>query len=259
MQKKFLGFALAAALFAAPQLAGEVFAQDKKSIDVTATAALVSDYSFRGISQTDNDPALQLGVEGAMTVNDYFTGYVNLWGSNVKFVPEIDDGAHAEFDFTVGFRGVASGLGYDLKYIFYGYPGASKNLNYDFNEIAGSLNYDFGLVIPTIGVNYSPNYFGNSGTATYYYAGVKVPLPFVPYDTRILANIGKQNIDKNATFGTPDYKDWNLGIFATFFGIDVGVQYVDTDLKENECFGGGVAKDLCKGRAIVSVGYTYAF
>ncbi len=254
MNKKILGFALAAALFAGPALA-----QDKKSIDVTATAAIVSDYSFRGISQTDNNPALQLGVEGAMKVNDYFTGFVNLWDSNVDFIPNVDDGAHAEIDFTVGFRGAVSGLGYEAKYITYNYPGASKNLNYDFREIAGSVNYDFGFVIPTAGINYSTNYFGNSGNATYYYAGVKVPLSFIPYDTRILANIGKQNIDKNAAFGTPDYKDWNVGIFATFFGVDVGVQYVDTDLKTNECFGGGVSKDLCKGRAILSVGYTYAF
>ncbi len=254
MQKKILGVALAAALFAGPALA-----QDKKSIDVTATAAAVSDYSFRGISQTDNNPALQLGVEGAMKVNDYFTGYVSLWGSNVDFIPNVDDGAHAEIDFTVGFRGAVAGVGYDVKYILYNYPGATKNLNYDYREVAAALNYDFGFVIPTVGINYSTNYFGNSGDAAYYYAGVKVPLSFIPYDTRILANIGKQNIDKNAVFGTPDYKDWNVGLFATFFGIDVGVQYVDTDLKASECFGGGAAKDLCDARAIFSVGYTYAF
>lgn len=254
MQKKIMGFALAAALFAGPALA-----QDKKSIDVTATAAIVSDYSFRGISQSDNNPALQLGVEGAMKVNDYFTGYVSLWGSNVDFVPNVDDGAHAEVDVTVGFRGAVAGIGYDAKYILYNYPGATASLNYDYREVAGSLNYDFGFVIPTVGINYSTNNFGNSGTATYYYAGVKVPLSFIPYDTRILANIGKQNIEKNATFGTPDYKDWNVGLYATFFGVDVGVQYVDTDLKDSECFGGGAAKDLCSARAILSVGYTYAF
>jgi len=257
MFKKIVGAALATMFLAAPAFAQE--AKKDGAVDFTATATFASDYSFRGISQTDNNPALQLGFEGAMKISDYVSGYVNVWGSNVHFVPEVLDGAWAEADLTIGARGTVQGVGYDAKFIRYTYPGATASLRYDYNEWAGALNYDFGVVIPTVGINYSTNFFGNSGEATYYYAGVKVPVPFVPYDTRVLANIGKQNIEKNATFGTPDYKDWNVGVFATFFGFDVGVQYVDTDLSNVQCYGGGTAKDLCKARGIVSVGYTYAF
>jgi uncharacterized protein (TIGR02001 family) len=131
--------------------------------------------------------------------------------------------------------------------------------SYDYWETALTLNYDFGFVVPSVGVNYSPNFFGNSGEAVYYTAGVKVPLPFVPFDTRILANVGKQYIKKNATFGTPDYMDWNVGIFATFYGFDVGVQYVDTNLSKTECFAGGPAEDLCKARPVFSLGRTFTF
>lgn len=257
MLKKIVGAALAVMFAAAP-----AFAADEKKpgqADFLANLTGVSEYSFRGISQSDNNPAVQVNLEGAVYLNDYFTIYAGLFTSNVHFVPEVaTNGASFETDLIGGLRGAVSGVGYDLKFIRYMYD-AAETLNYDFSEFAGALNYDFGLVIPTVGMNYSPNFFGDSGEATYYFAGAKVPLPFLPYDARVIGNIGKQNIKRNATFGTPDYKDWNLGLYATFFGVDVGIQYVDTDLKKTECYGGGVAADLCKARGILSVGYTLTF
>jgi uncharacterized protein (TIGR02001 family) len=259
MQTKFLG-----ALFAAALLAGPALAQDKTNpndrVTFTANVTGVSDYSFRGVSQTDNNPAIQGSFESAFMINESLTGYFSLWGSNVHFVPEVaNGGAAAEADFTAGLRGTVDSFGWDVKFIYYAYPGATSSLNYDYQEVAAAVNYDFGFVIPTIGLNYSPNFYGNTGKATYLYGGVKVPIPFTEFSPRVLANVGRQNVKDNATFTIPDYTDWNVGFFVTFFGaLDVGVQYVDTNVKTRQCVAASL-DDLCKGRVIGSVGYTLTF
>ncbi len=257
MKTKFLGAVLAAALLAGPALA-----QDKPNDKLTFTANVtgVSEYSFRGISQTDNNPALQGSIEAAITISPLVTGYVSLWGSNVHFVPEVaTGGASAEADFTIGFRGAVDSFGWDVKYIYYAYPGATNSLNYDFQEVAAAVNYDFGFVIPTLGINYTNQFFGNSGKATYVYGGVKVPIPFTEFSPRVVANVGRQKVEANATYGVPDYTDWNIGLFATFFGaLDVGIQYVDTNIKSGQCVA-ATLNDLCDGRVIGSIGYTLTF
>ncbi len=262
MKTKIFGALLAAVLFAGPAIA-----QDKPADKFAFTATLggVSDYRFRGISQTDNEPAVQGSLEAAITISDYVTGYINVWGSNVKFVPLVptDQEANAEFDYTVGFRGTIGSFGYDLKYILYTYPGSTRGLNYDYSEYAAAVNYDFGFVIPTVGINWSTGFFGNTGSATYVYGGVKVPIPFTDFSPRVVANIGRQKVEDNTTFGVPDYTDWNVGLFATFFGaLDVGVQWVDTNIKDSRCFpqgGGRNLGDLCSGALVGSVGYTLTF
>ncbi len=244
MQTKFLGVALAAALLAAPAMA-----QDKPSdrLSFTANVTGVSDYRFRGASQTDKNPGVQGGIEAAFTINDYVTTYASLWSANVDF----NNKTKAEFDYTLGLRGTVDAFGWDVKYIKYTYLRAPAALNYDFDEFAVAFNYDFGFVIPTVGVNYSPSNYGNTGKATYYYGGVKVPVPFTEFSPRVVANIGRQNIEDNAGFGAPDYTDWNVGLFATFFGsVDVGIQYVDTSVKNNRLFDSGV---------VGSIGYTLTF
>jgi len=259
MQTKFLGALFAAALLAAPTTAQE---KPNDKLTFTANVTAVSDYSFRGISQTDNNPALQGSIEAAITMNSFLTGYMSAWGSNVKFEPPPDTGndkANAEIDYTIGFRGTVDSFGWDLKFIYYAYPGATSSLNYDYTEFAAAVNYDFGFVIPTIGVNRATTFYGNSGKATYVYGGVKVPIPFTEFSPRILANVGRQKIENNTAFGVPDYTDWNIGLFATFFGaLDVGIQYVDTNVKGGSCYN-RTLDDLCDGRVIGSVGYTLTF
>lgn len=257
MKTKFLGAVLAAALLAGPALAQE---KPNDKLTFTANVTGVSEYSFRGISQTDNNPALQGSLEAAIAITPSVTGYISLWGSNVHFVPEVaNGGASAEVDFTVGFRGTVDSFGWDVKYIYYAYPGATSTLNYDFQEVAAAVNYDFGFVIPTLGVNYTNQFFGDSGKATYVYGGVKVPIPFTEFSPRVVANVGRQKVEANATYGVPDYTDWNVGLFATFFGaLDVGIQYVDTNIKSGQCVN-ATLNDLCDGRVIGSIGYTLTF
>ena len=73
--------------------------QDSSNISVSSNVSLVSDYIWRGQSQTWGKPALQVGTEASHTTG----AYAGFWASTVssQWVP----GANVETDWYVGFRG----------------------------------------------------------------------------------------------------------------------------------------------------------
>jgi hypothetical protein len=67
--------------------------------EVTGTVTVVSDYDFRGITQSAQDPALQGSIDYA-----HDSGfYIGAWASNIDFGDEFD--ADVEVDVYAGFRG----------------------------------------------------------------------------------------------------------------------------------------------------------
>ncbi len=232
---------------AAPAMAADA------NLGATVSAGVVSDYRFRGISQTDKDPAFQASAEGTLGVNDWLTIYAGLWGSSVDF----NNGTNAEVDAYGGFRGTFDKLGLDLGFIRYIYTGNGSVDSQNFTEFKLGGSYDFGFVLPSAAVYYSQDYFGNSEDAVYYTAGVAIPIPVTEFSPTIKANIGQQHIDKPRNFGiTKDkYIDYNIGLFATYWGFTAGVQYVDTNLSKTEC--GGLT--TCESAAVFSLNYAYTF
>lgn len=208
---------------------------------ITGSAALATDYTFRGISQTDNDPAVQVGLEYGVEVGGV-APYLGIWGSNVNFTD-----ANMELDLTGGVRGKFGEVTWDLGFIYYAYPNARSNLNYNFLELAAKAGYDFGPAALTLGLNYSPEFFAKSGDGLYLQANVDVPLP---WGITASAHVGRQWIQKNAVFGAPDYLDWSLGAAKEVMGLTLGLAYVDTDLSKRECFAGTT---LCGARAMATV------
>lgn len=93
---------------------------------VSANVALTTDYVWRGVSQNQEDPALQGGFDYS-----HDSGfYVGVWGSNVSF-----GGATTELDFYAGWSTeLDSGLGIDLGYLKYSYHGSAIAGNNDFQE-----------------------------------------------------------------------------------------------------------------------------
>lgn len=210
----------------------------------SGNVALTTDYQFRGISQTDEDPALQ----GGFDVEHSSGFYAGVWGSNVDFEIQTVDDAQLELDVYAGFAGsITDKLGFDVGVLDYNYPGADGSLDYDFTEVYGSLSYDFGPAAVTVGVNYSNDYFAGSGDSTWTYLGLDVPLP---NDFALAATYGDMSIDENATFGTPDYNAWTLGISKEYAGFGFDLTYSDTDLSQTECFGGS---DWCDDRVIFTI------
>ena len=211
----------------------------------SANVALTTDYVFRGISQSAEDPAIQ----GGFDFNHASGFYAGVWGSNVEFAETdtatVGRGAQMELDVYGGYGWQAAGIDWDAGVIRYIYPGASGSRNYDFNEIYGSVGKSFGTVKGTVGLNYSDDYFAGSGNATYLYLDVEVPLP---QDFALALHAGKQEIDNNAAFGTPDYTDYKVGISKEFGGFGFALDFIDTDLSKSEC-----GSNNCDSRVVFTV------
>jgi uncharacterized protein (TIGR02001 family) len=224
--------------------------------NVSATVSATSNYLFRGISQTDNIPAVQGSFDYSVDLLEAVGFYAGVWGSNLNFKDGGD--AQLEVDTYFGFQGSLNNLSWKLGAIYYAYPGTEGFRNYNYWEVNGSLGYDFGFASATVGLNYSPDYFAASGSAFYPYGDINIPIPIAAlegYGPYISGHIGHESIDKNAAFGTPDYTEWSIGVGAKIQGFDISVKYQDTDLSKSECFGGA---DWCGAVALVTVSRSFA-
>lgn len=227
------------ALFLSLSLVSPVLAEDESSWQdsipgtFSGTAAFTTDYRFRGISQSDEGPAAQLGMIYTAPVADQWNIYAGAWGSNVDY----DDGdeAHVEID---GFAGVVftqDAFSLDLGGIYYSYPGASDSLNYDYWEAQAVASYTFDFAIVRAAVNYSPDYFGASGDAVYTKLATDVPLP---YDFTLTGRIAYQWLEDEAAYGVPDYAEWGVGVIYPFKGVNFGLEYADTNISDSDCADG---------------------
>jgi uncharacterized protein (TIGR02001 family) len=243
---------LAGLAASAPSMAAD---EKEKMIpgDFTGSVAFLTDYTFRGISQTDSKPAVQGGLEWAYTFKNDISIYTGIWASNVDF----DDGdqAQAEVDLTGGVRGTIDKFSWQLGFTYYYYPGAKvAGDQYDYYEFSVKGGYDFGFVNLTGLVAYSPDYFFETGTGVYVSGDAAIPLPFAEkFEPAITLHVGHQSIDDNTKFGTPDYIDWAIGVTGKIDNFVLALQYVDTDIKKSECFAGSGITKTCEGRVVFSV------
>lgn len=191
----------------------------------TGNVAVVSDYVFRGVTQTSQDPAIQGGL-------DWDSGagvYLGTWASSIEF----GDNASMELDLYGGYRGTVENFTYDLGFIYYAYP-ASSAPGYDFWEVYGKAGYNFGPAAVTLGINFTPDNFGaaNKDHAVYYSALLTAPIG------EMFAISG--GMGYSALEGTKNYSDWNIGgtfNIPSWFSLDL--RYYDSDLAA----AGGLADD----------------
>lgn len=221
--------------------------------EFSANVGIWSEYYFRGISQTDDAPALQGGFDWSAKLDEKMgLGiYFGTWGSNVDFNEAAGiDGATLELDVYGGLTGEigSTGIGWDVGFIQYLYPGAAGSLNYDFLEGKVALSYDFGFVAATASVNYSGNYYGASGES--WYPKLALEAPVGKYLT-VTAMIAKQYVEKNAVFLFPDYTEYGLGASVNIAGFDVGVTYSDTSMSHTQC------PEACGGKVLFNVSRSF--
>jgi uncharacterized protein (TIGR02001 family) len=218
-----------ALLAACPLLLAAPLAQ---ATDWSVTPAIVSDYDFRGITQTALDPAFQVGA----TVTGESGLYGFAWASNLD-----DDsypGADAEVDLGFGFAGgdAEMAIGYDVGLVYYGYPGES---DFDYFEVyAGITRNWFGAKIW-----YSPEFGGDAGqafaeavsgeddTAAYYLeANGTFPLP---QDFGLVVHLGVSGGDYWDNTVDDGYFDFAVGVTKSFGNFDFALKYIDgSDLED---------------------------
>mgnify|MGYP005823993731 FL=1 len=103
----------------------------------SASVTLTTDYIFRGISLTDEDPATQGSFDYA-----HSSGlYAGTWASNISDSAD----SNIEIDLYAGFANEFgdTGIGYDVSVIRYTYPGQNSNDELDYTEYLGSLSYSY--------------------------------------------------------------------------------------------------------------------
>ena len=213
----------------------------------TGHVGLVTDYVFRGITQSNEVPALQAGVDYTYDLDETTAFYLGFWGTNVNF--NDGDEATLETDWYGGFRKKIDNWSFDLGAIYYLYPGADNDLNYNFLELQAKAGYDFGVASATASVNYSSDYFAGSGNALYTKLSAAVPLP---HDFVLNGYVGHQTIDDNAAFAVPDYTDYGAGVSYTYKGDwSLSLNYIGTDLSHSEC------TDGCGERVVFGITKTF--
>lgn len=221
--QKFLPAAIATAL-----IAGAVTAPAQAEMEVSANVALVSDYRFRGISQSDEDIALQGGFDIAFDNGIY----IGTWGSSVDFD---DDGALGglELDYYIGWSGdISENTSIDVGYLYYDYPGDDSDSEGDYQEIYGSFSWhDL-----TLGVHYSNDYYAETDKFFYYYADYSFGLA---ENLSLDLHVGYNDLEEGEGFLATDedsYVDYSIGVTWSVAGIDLGAHYVGTDLDDEDVF-----------------------
>ena len=229
LNKNLLTTALATTL-----LAGAVTVQ--AAPEISGNVAITTDYRFRGISQSDESPAVQGGFDIAWDAGIY----VGTWASSVDFDTNGSgyDGS-LELDYYVGWASdINDNVGIDVGYMYYSYPG-DNGADGDYQEVYLKANLWDG----SIGVVYSDDYYAETGSF-YYLNG---DYSFGQGETFSLdLHVGYGDVDQDGGFfatDTDSYFDYSAGISASWLSVDWSVAYIGTDLDKDDVFGTDWADD----------------
>jgi len=217
--------ALSTTVLATPAFADET--DPPSDISVSGNVALVTDYRFRGISLSDEEFAIQGGIDLALPAGFY----VGTWASS------IDEGlgyGGTELDVYGGWSGeVTSGLTLDVGLLGYLYPG-DDGCNCDYYEPYASLSGSVGPADLTVGVAYafdqkSLDFDADGGTDDnlYIYTDVGVGIPDTPIS--LSGHLGYTDGVLTYTSNGKAF-DWSVGASVTVLGgLELGVSYVGVE------------------------------
>lgn len=217
MKKTLLAVAAAIAATAVPTIA---------SAQLAFNVGAVSDYRYRGISQTQKKPALQAGV-------DYAAGafYVGAWASTIQWIDKSGGDAKVEIDLYGGYKGeLAKGVAFDVGVLNYWYPNAVTAAwsaipyaNPNTTELYGALTFGPATLKYSHAVT---NLFGNPDSKNSFYLDLSAGFD-MGGGLMLTPHVGYQKI-KNAAAGA-SYTDYSLTLSKDFSGLVPSLAIVGTD------------------------------
>jgi uncharacterized protein (TIGR02001 family) len=237
MLKKFVIASLAAAALGS----GVAQAQKPGEPDYTLTGnlGLFSQYVFRGLTQTDEEPALQGGLDYA-----HKSGfYAGTWGSNVSVLRDTgaySSGGSLELDIYGGFKGNIgkSDFGYDVGLLYYWYPGdaASGFHEADTLELYGAISWKW--LTGKLSYSLNDKTFGVDDSRGTYYLELNAAYPIPNSKFTVIGHYGIQKFEgSNGAVGCSStdndtcasYNDWKIGVNYTLpKDFTIGAFYTDT-------------------------------
>jgi uncharacterized protein (TIGR02001 family) len=263
-----LGAALAASTGANAdgyEVAAPAAVEEGRKFTYSFNIGATSDYVFRGISQTSNDPAIQGGADVSWGIL-----YAGVWASRVDF----DDAppANAEVDWYGGIRPTWKSpfgdMNLDFGVIYYSYPGANPDNSIpaptaDPNYVELKAGYSWSALHPSLvtgtTVYWSPEYFAKTGSVWTLESMAAWTLPkFSVFTPTINGLVGWQKGDSDDGYfvnvnGTDDeYYYWNAGLALAVEGLTFDFRYWDTNINgdaANVC----ANPSLCDERFVFSI------
>ena len=226
---------------------------------ITANVTIVNDYRYRGISQSNFQPAIQGGFDYA-----HESGfYIGNWNSSISWLSDsysaattpASIGAPLEMDFYAGFKKelIAPGFATDIGVLQYYYP-ISGSLNSSANNIASNRNgtfrqatgqnpntteayvaqnFTYGPVTGFVKFSYAlTNLFGFYNSAGSYYPDLTANYDTGVWGLTLNGHVGYQYVSNKVGNNDFSYMDYKLGVTKDFGGgLSANISYVGTDAK----------------------------
>ncbi|MDB5700013.1 MAG: hypothetical protein JWL66_212 [Sphingomonadales bacterium] len=263
--RTFIGctVSLLAIAVASPALADD--AAPPAAITINGSATLVTDYRFRGISQTNKNFA----VQGSLTATHSSGLYVSVWGSSIS--EYVANGSNQEIDLIAGYKRTFGGTTFDGGVLYYFYPESQKlgpvfaggKYNSDFAEPYLSVAHTFGPATAKLTANYAFKQKALGLVANANGTQKKDDNLYTAFDLSgsiasgvgVSAHIGHNWTSSVLSLGLKKYTDWGAGVNYTYKQITFGVNYVGSDVPTGYFTPFG--KDVAKEGVVGSVGVSY--
>ncbi len=216
--------------------------------DLAFNVGAVSDYRYRGISQTRLKPALQGGV-------DFSSGgfYLGAWGSTIKWIKDFGGDASVEVDVYGGYKGeIAKDVGFDVGVLTYNYPSNKLNPSANTTELYGAITFGPATVKYSHAVT---DTFGNADSKNSFYLDASASFEIAD-GWMLVPHLGYQKI-KGPLSDPATYTDYSLTLSKDFNGLVPSIAIVGTDADKS--FYGSPVNGKFLGKTAVVVGIKYNF
>lgn len=206
---------------------------------VSFNASVVSDYRYRGISQSRLKPAVQAGADFA-----HGSGlYLGAWGSTIRWVKDSGGQANAEVDLYGGYKTeIGQGLTLDVGLLKYAYFNHDLAVSPDTLEFYGALGA--GPVTLKLSRS-SSNLFGFADSKGSIYADLSATFD-LGAGYSLTPHVGRQGVRRNGAYA---YTDYSLTVTKEAAGVVWGLAAVGTN---TSAYVGARGKDLGQSGLVLS-------
>jgi len=222
--------------------------------EVTGNLGLTSDYRFRGVSQSQNAPAVQGGIDYAHSSGFY----VGNWNSSVSS-SVYTNGAGIESDLYAGWKkDIYKGLTLDVGSYNYLYPRATTTANTgsNFDTYEGFVGLGYGPVSAKYSRTLGNGYFGTANARGTEYYEANVAYPIAGSKISLLAHAGHTNVANSSSL---DYSDYNFGVGYDLQGWAIAAKYYTNGDKTSTFNSANTVngQKLYKNAAVLSVSKSF--